>query len=259
MPYADNQGIRIYYEVEGTGPPLVLHHGSGFFLESWYDLGYVEGLKDDHQLILMDSRGCGKSDKPHNRDAYRRATRVADVVAVLDALGIARAHFHGYSMGGYIGWGIAEHAPERFRSLIIGGGGASEETWDERESGPNALQQGVRQGIESWITGVEALLGPWWQPEWETRLRSSDLEALDAMASRWEGTSYANVLSQLKLPCLIFVGEDDDAYASARAASEAVPNATFVSFPGLNHVEAWGRTDLVLPVMRKFLAEVERS
>ena len=166
MPYAVNEGVRIRYEVAGSGPPLVLHHGFGGFLETWYDLGYVKGLQDDYQLILMDARGCGESDKPHDRDAYRRATRVADIVAVLDALDISQAHFHGYSMGGYIGWGIAAHAPERFLSLIIGGAGASEETWDERESGPHPLQQLARQGPEAWAAALEAMFGEWWRPQW---------------------------------------------------------------------------------------------
>jgi len=254
MPYANNQGVRIRYEVEGKGPPLVLHHGSAGFLESWYDLGYVEGLKDDYQLVLMDSRGCGESDKPHDREAYRLAPRVADVVAVLDDLGIGRAHFHGYSMGGYIGWGIAKYVPERFLSLIIGGSGISEETWDETDHGPNAMQAGVRQAPEIWASALEGMFGRWWQPQWKARYLATDLEAVDVMSSRWEGISHAEVLSRLTLPCLVFVGENDEGCADAQKTSESVPNATFVSFPGLDHVDAWGRTDLVLPLMRKFLA-----
>ena len=149
MPYADNNGIKIHYEVEGKGPPLVMQHGFGAFLEIWYDLGYVDALKDDFHLIMIDSRGHGTSEKPHDREAYSLALRVADVVAVLDHLNINTAHYHGYSMGGYIGWGIAKYAPDRFRSLIIGGGGASEETFDEAISGPNLLQKSVRQGLDT--------------------------------------------------------------------------------------------------------------
>jgi hypothetical protein len=82
---------------------------------------------------------------------------------------------------------------------------------------------------------------------------------LDLIASRWEGISHADVLSKLTLPCLIFVGENNDAYPGAQKTSEAVPNATFVSFPGLDHVDASCRTDLVLPLMREFLAGLEEA
>jgi len=249
MPYANNEGVRIDYQVEGEGPPLVLHHGSAGFLESWHDLGYVEGLKDDYRLVLMDSRGCGGSYKPHDRESYTLALRVADVVAVL----------HGCSMGGYIGWGIAKYAPDRFLSLIIGGAGISEETWDETDHGPNARQVGARQGHEIWASALEHIFGRWWQPQWRARYLAADLEAVDVMSSRWEGISHAEVLSNLTLPCLVFVGENDHAYPGAEKSSEAVPNATFVSFRGLDHIDAWGRTDLVLPLMRKFLAEVSEG
>jgi len=61
-------------------------------------------LKDDYQLILIDARGHGASDKPHDPEAYRTETMVADVVSVLNDLNIEKAHFLGYSMGGQIGW-----------------------------------------------------------------------------------------------------------------------------------------------------------
>ncbi|MSQ15436.1 MAG: hypothetical protein EXR50_06190 [Dehalococcoidia bacterium] len=51
MPYATNQGIRIHYEVEGAGPPLVLQHGFSSSMARWYDDGYVDALKPDYQLM----------------------------------------------------------------------------------------------------------------------------------------------------------------------------------------------------------------
>ena len=81
MPYADHHGIRIHYETEGQGPPLVLHHWSLATLESWYDYGYVSALKDDYRLVLLDARGHGASDKPHRPEAYDLQKRVEDVVA----------------------------------------------------------------------------------------------------------------------------------------------------------------------------------
>jgi pimeloyl-ACP methyl ester carboxylesterase len=120
MLYADNRGIRIHYRVEGEGPPLILQHGFTQSIDDWYDFGYVDALKRDYRLILLDARGHGQSDKPHDPSAYRLNKRVADVTSVADA-GVAKAHFWGYSMGGWIGFGMAKYAPGRVDCLVIGG------------------------------------------------------------------------------------------------------------------------------------------
>jgi pimeloyl-ACP methyl ester carboxylesterase len=70
MPYATNHGVRIHYEVEGEGPALVLQHGGIDCVETWYELGYVDALKAAYQLILIDARGHGASEKPHEASAY---------------------------------------------------------------------------------------------------------------------------------------------------------------------------------------------
>jgi pimeloyl-ACP methyl ester carboxylesterase len=121
MPIVANQGIRIHYEVEGQGPPLVLQHGFTDSLLGWYERGYVDALKQRYHLILVDARGHHLSDKPHDADAYATEIHVADVLAVLDDLDIRRAHYYGYSMGGWIGFGLAQHAPHRMGSMIFGG------------------------------------------------------------------------------------------------------------------------------------------
>ncbi len=112
MPQANNDGLSIHYEVEGEGPPLVMHHGSFGSLDDWRDFGYSDALKDRHQLILMDSRGHGKSGKPHDPAMYGLASRASDVIAVLDDLGSRKADFMGYSMGGWIGFGLAKYGPQ---------------------------------------------------------------------------------------------------------------------------------------------------
>jgi pimeloyl-ACP methyl ester carboxylesterase len=82
MPHANNDGVRIYYEREGSGPPLVLHAGFMQRLQHWQDFGgFVAALKDDYDLIRLDPRGHGGSDKPRDPAQYTYDRRVADVLA----------------------------------------------------------------------------------------------------------------------------------------------------------------------------------
>ena len=84
MPYADNDGIRIHYHIEGAGPPLVFQHGFSGSLVDWYANSYVEPLKAGHELVLIDARGHGQSDKPHDPAAYNDiGAGVNDVVSAL--------------------------------------------------------------------------------------------------------------------------------------------------------------------------------
>lgn len=89
-------------------------------MEDWQSYGYVQALKDDYRLILIDHRGHGGSDKPHDPGSYNPRSIASDKVAVLDDLNIHKAHYFGYSMGGLIGFVVAKYAPERFNSFIIG-------------------------------------------------------------------------------------------------------------------------------------------
>jgi pimeloyl-ACP methyl ester carboxylesterase len=99
MPYVPSHGVRIHYQIVGNGPPLLLQHGFTDSLESWYEFGYVPALRPQYRLILLDARGHGRSEKPHEAPAYELQLFVADILAVLDHLRIAKAHYWGYSMG----------------------------------------------------------------------------------------------------------------------------------------------------------------
>lgn len=252
MPYADHHGIRIHYETEGQGPPLVLHHWSLATLESWYDYGYVSALKDDYRLVLLDARGHGASDKPHRPEAYDLQKRVEDVVAVLDDLDVDQAHFFGYSMGGWIGFGAARYAPERFRSLIIGG----QHPYAQSMEG---LRQLVRYGVEH---GPQAFVAMWEESfgallaRERARMLTYDYEALLAVAQDRE--SLEAVLPTMRIPCLLVVGEADEVYPLAGQCAREMPDAEFVSLPGLDHGEGIAQHEKVLPHVRRFLAAVDR-
>lgn len=250
MPYANNQGIHIHYETEGEGPPLVLMHGLSGSLEDWHEFGYVEGLKRDYKLILVDGRGHGASDKPHDPEAYQMNLRAEDIVAVIEDLGIGQAHYLGYSTGATIGFAIAEYCPERFHSLILGG-----EHPYEYEEGRQMFQQLLSNGLEAFVAVLDEHYGPL-SPATKARYLANDSQALLAMIpNEWPG--FSDVLPGMTMPCLVYVGEDDSlAHSNLKRAVEEMSNVIFVSLPSVNHWQGYVRSDLILPHLRKFLVEI---
>ena len=254
MPYANNYGVRIYYEVEGEGPPLILLHGLTEDSGWWRDSGYVESLRNDYRLILIDARGHGASDKPHIPDAYKLELLVSDIVEVLNDLGISKAHFLGFSMGGWIGFGIGKYASERFHSLIIGAMSPYREP-----NAPNVTLERLKKGEDFIWPDIEKRMGLWITPQLRARLRANDLEALIALVSKDWMLSLEGVLPTMTMPCLLFAGEADLYYPGAKRCADSMPNATFVSFPNLGHMDTLFRSDLVMPYIKKFLAGVPQT
>ena len=121
MPFATHRGQRIHYAIEGSGPLVILQHGLLLSAESWKQSGIVDALSDDYRVACIDSLGHGLSDKPSDPALYGQAQRAGDIVAVLDAIGEARAHLIGHSMGGWMAVGVAKYHPERLASLVVGG------------------------------------------------------------------------------------------------------------------------------------------
>jgi pimeloyl-ACP methyl ester carboxylesterase len=254
MPFCSNGGARLHYRVDGNpqGPPLVLQHGFSTSLQDWYEGGYVEALGPTYRLILPDARGHGASDKPHDPESYRFALRAGDLVAVLDDLGVECAHILGYSMGGAIGWAVATHAPDRLRSLIIGGASPT-----ERDSAqPDRLLNLLKQGLDAYLNAMTDWLGPVMTPGLRVRMLANDVEALIASRMLVERRGFEAALPRTTVPCLLFVGEDDPACERMKAAAARLPNATFVSFPGIAHPDG-DRLDLVLPHLTRFLARLD--
>jgi len=257
MPYVDNSGVKIHYEVEGAGPPLILQHGFTSSMESWYRNGYVDALQGSYRLILVDSRGHGASEKPHDLAAYTYERRASDDIAVLDALDVPRAHYFGYSMGGRIGFVLAQTAPERFTSFIIGGSGPF-----ARVPGSNVARYVVpfQKGMEYYVAQREQQEGP--LPDWQkAMILANDPQALIAAALASEQDPGRDAtLGKLDVPCLLFAGEaDTGAYEDAKRSAGLIPGASFVSFPDLNHGQTNRRSDLVLPHVQSFLARVRST
>lgn len=247
MPYTLNGATRIHYEVAGEGPALVLHHGLSDSLESWRDYGYVAALRHAFRLILIDARGHGRSDKPHDLAAYSLALRTADVLAVLDDLGIARAHYLGYSLGGWVGFGLAGAAPERIASLMLLGAHPFGQNME-------LFRRGFAHGLAGWAGLVAEQIGAALPAAVRQRLLANDIDALRASVAD-DRMSIAEVLPQIAAPCLLVCGGADPLLPLVRHAATKLAQAVVVELPDLNHLQTTTRSDLVLPYVTQFLTE----
>jgi pimeloyl-ACP methyl ester carboxylesterase len=249
MAYANHEGVRIYYRVVGDGPPLVLHHGFAQSLKRWFLCGYVQALREHYRLILIDPRGHGGSDKPHDSGMYSFPVLVADVVAVLDELKIDKAAFWGYSHGGRIAFGLAKHFPERVSALIIGG----QEAYERRippeakyDGNPAAFMAGLLQRIEIDFATLPAAR--------QAELLENDFEALGAALQDEE--SMVDVLPTMRMPCLLYAGEKDHFYPHMVQNATLMPNARVVGFPGLTHGQMFWENRLAVEQVLRFLHSI---
>lgn len=246
MSYATNgrDGARLYFEDEGGDRiPVVLYGG---FLDKVEDLRESEIARalprDEFRPVYADHRGLGRSSKPHDPAAYAMPLRVADAAAVLDHLGIERAHFVGKSWGGRLCFGIGQHAPERVRSLVIGGN--QPYAWPD-----SPLARIVTEGLAA--SREEGSMEPtvqaferFWEVEFPAPQRKRWLDndplALEAAwrAARDEG-AIADDLGQWQIPCLVFLGAADaDFLEGARRAAEAIPEAELLLLEEADHYAA---------------------
>ncbi len=115
MPRIEINGIQLYYETHGAGPPALFLHGLGSSTRDWEF--QVPAFAEKYSVITVDMRGHGQSDKPPGPYSIRQFSE--DTAAFMRALGVAPAHVIGLSMGGMIAFQLGVDHPELLRSLII--------------------------------------------------------------------------------------------------------------------------------------------
>jgi pimeloyl-ACP methyl ester carboxylesterase len=253
LPLATNprDGVCTYFEDSGgSAPPLLFYTGFADPLDVPKASALARSLSEDFRLIFADHRGQGRSDKPRVPSAYALPTRVADAVAVLDALGLDRAHFIGSSWGARLGYALGEHAPERVSSLVLCGN--QPYAWNLDTPTTRAVagaiaaakQGGMTAFMETFESGLDYRFP---EPDRTWILEQNDPAALDAA---WRSVAAEGPISKdlrkWRLPCLICSGESDEMHDDAKRAAREIPGAIFVSLDGHSHISAFYEADDVL-------------
>jgi pimeloyl-ACP methyl ester carboxylesterase len=117
MAKLDRDGVKIHYEVHGSGPTILLSHGYSSTARMWD--GQIAALKDRYQIVVWDMRGHGESDYPTDQSLYSEALTVGDMQALLDQVGAKTAIIAGLSLGGYMSLAFTASHPERVRALML--------------------------------------------------------------------------------------------------------------------------------------------
>jgi len=244
MPQVAVNGIKVYYEIHGKGDPLILIMGLRRNAEWWYC--QIPVLSEHFKVIAFDNRGAGRSDKP--RMDYSIRLFADDTAALLEALGIKKAHVLGISMGGYIAQELAINYPDKVRSLILGctscGGERAVRMSPERMKEFEAVEgltpeEILRKNMDIYFSDEFIQEHPEKVEEFmEISLRyPQPPEFFERQFAACLKHDTVNRLHLIPVPILIMAGEDDPLVPSenSRILKDLIPGAELYLFPGCRH------------------------
>lgn len=249
---------QIYYEVTGSGEPIVFIHG--FTLDNTMWQAQVEFFSKDYQVITYDARGFGKSSLPNG--SYDHAT---DLRALLRHLKIKQAHVVGLSMGGRIAINLTLAHPKIVASLTLMNtaldGYKSEVDWNVQ-----AQEQGIKKAKENWLNNHELFAA--------TQERPEAVKALRAVIENYSGWHWLHKdpqiqrkthalarLREITIPTLIIVGEDDLPYFHniSNVLASGIAHARKVVMPNVGHMLNMEAPDEANKVLASFITKPLQS
>lgn len=247
MPFLNSHDLRLYYEIHGVGPPLVLLNGALDTIESDWGL-HLPAFAAHFRVLAYDHRGHGRSTNPSGRfESY--AQLADDCEALLDALGIANAHFCGFSDGAVTLLTLALRRPQRVRSLIFAG---AQYTNDARSQALLAKMtpKRISERQPAWATRLEQLHDTHHAPGyWQELLRQ--------MLPMWQHEPQFTLaqLATIAAPTLLIAGERDGFghIEQQLAMRGAFPNSELCIAPRASHFVMNDQPELFRLVTLDFL------
>lgn len=253
MPMLDRDGVKLYHEVHGSGPVLLLTHGYSATSQMW--AGQVDALSRTHRLVTWDMRGHGRSDSPEDPALYSEAHTVADMAALLDHVGAQTAIVGGLSLGGYMSLAFCRAHPARVRSLLIIDTGPGFKK-DEAREGWNryALETAERYERE----GLAALSGGTAERRTAQHASARGLALAARGMLTQRDASVMNLLPDIRVPSLVVVGSEDTPFLAASDYMAAkIPGAKKVVIDGAGHASNIDRPEAFNAAATGFLSAAQ--
>ncbi|HLZ69119.1 MAG TPA: alpha/beta fold hydrolase [Dehalococcoidia bacterium] len=253
MPTIDRGGVKIYYEAEGEGYPVLFTHGYSATAQMWQP--QREALGSRYRFITWDMRGHGRTDSPAQLDAYSEAETVADIAAILDAEGAEQAVIGGLSLGGYMTLGFWQAHPQRCRALVLCDTGPGYRNPTAREQWNETAEQ---RAVALETRGFEALGR---SPEVAQtaaghRTPQGLANAARGMLKQFDARVIEG-LPQISVPTLIIVGENDRPYlAGTDYMAAKIPGARKVVIANAGHASNIDQPAAFNDALLGFLSEV---
>jgi 3-oxoadipate enol-lactonase len=237
-------GITFNCQVDGPdgAPWIMLSNSLATNLHMWD--GQAEAFKGEYRVLRYDQRGHGETEAPAGR--YTFELLIADAVALMDALGIKRAHFGGLSMGGATALGLAQKHPDRVDKVIVCDSPCqstpqSSQQWHERiaiaeKQGMAAL---VEPTVTRWFPPDILKANPPYLDKVRAMVRSTPVNGFIGCAAALADHNYAAGAASVTRPVLFLVGEKDSGGttpAAMRRMHEALKASRYVELPGAGHI-----------------------
>lgn len=271
MAHAASNGARIYFESAGVGQPIVFVHEFAGDYRTWDD--QMRHFGRGWRVVTMSARGYPKSDAPTDEALYGQAFFTADIVAVMDAAGIAKAHIVGLSMGAYAGLDVAIRHPDRVMSVVAAGGGSGS-TLATRSSFQAECRATAGAFDAAGKINAEAIgMGPTriqlknkdpigWQrfvaqlAEHPAHAAANTLRTVQAQrASLYERETE---LAAITCPVLLMVGDEDEPCLDVNLwMKRQMPVADLIVLPGSGHAVNLEEPLLFNLLVEQFLARVD--
>ncbi|MBC6462869.1 alpha/beta fold hydrolase [Actinomadura sp. HBU206391] len=250
-------GVALSYQTHGRGEALVLLAGQAN-THRWWD-GIRQDFEDDYHTITFDYRGTGASDKPDM--PYSTRGFATDVIAVLDDLGIDRAHVYGTSMGGRVAQWLAADHPDKVGSLVLGCTSPGGKHGIERD---NTVKKSLAQPDRQ--AAARALLELMYTPEWlathpgpHNTIGDPDMPGFTRRRHLAASTAHDawDVLPGITAPTLVIHGTDDlfNPAANAPLLAGRIPGARMHAIPGARHAYFEEFRELASPAVLDFLTD----
>ena len=255
MPKINRNGVEIYYEVHGSGPPLLLTHGYSSTSAMWQ--GQIEALSKHHKLVLWDMRGHGQSDYPDDPAGYSEALTVADIAALLDKVDAGSAIIGGLSLGGYMSLAFYRAHPDRVSALLIIDTGPGFKKDDARDAwNQRAQDTGDRFERE----GLAVLNSASRERSTANHRDASGLARAARGMLTQRDARVIESLPNIKVPTLVVVGADDAPFLAASDYMAAkIPGAKKVVIPGAGHAVNIDRPQAFIEAVLPFLDSLPRN